>query len=259
MLLDATQLTVLQNGVTKILNTDYTVYGVGLAGGGSITFTVAPLTGDAIAILHNQPTQQLSVYTPNEAFPAKRIETDLDKQTLIQQQQDEILRRSLRAPQRDNLDMTLPSVANRASQFLGFDANGLPVAMTTPAGVQLLPIPLPTAQGGTGTTGSYTVAGLPSAGAAGRIARITTGKCAGATVVDDGSQWRTIAQKESGIINPVCPPYNAAGDGSTDDSGELRVLVENGAGRSAMVRRYIHNLRYRGDAWAGNEFRQLHD
>src|SRR4249919_3429916 len=64
---------VLLNGVSQVLNVAYNVLGVDNPAGGAVVFLTTPPAGAQIALLRAQKLQQLSIYTPNEAFPAKRI------------------------------------------------------------------------------------------------------------------------------------------------------------------------------------------
>lgn len=124
-ILSSDDLRVLLNGV---LTTDYVVNGVGADAGGTIVFNTVPANGVKVTILGDQPYKQVSTYTL-EAFPPSRIQNDFNHLAISDQQIVEIVRRALRAPEVDNLDMTLPSVASRATRILGFDSSGLPTSV----------------------------------------------------------------------------------------------------------------------------------
>lgn len=83
---------------TLALTTDYTVSGVGVSTGGSITCLVAPTTDQKISILRNIPLTQLTHYVENDPFPAASHETALDKLTMEVQQVNEIAGRALQLP-----------------------------------------------------------------------------------------------------------------------------------------------------------------
>jgi hypothetical protein len=83
------------NGILKVVDIDYSVTGLGAANGGIVIFGTAPANTLKVALLRNQPIKQTSVYQANEPFPARRIETDLDKTTMIEQRLYEMLNRSL--------------------------------------------------------------------------------------------------------------------------------------------------------------------
>lgn len=76
------------------LNTHYTVGSVGSASG-TVTFVTPPGNGVHVTFLRKQPLSQLSIYQPNEAFPATRLNNDFDKATMQSQMQNEQLNRSL--------------------------------------------------------------------------------------------------------------------------------------------------------------------
>ena len=87
-------------GVETILTvgTDYTVTGVGLSAGGSITLTTALQVNEALAILGAQPlSQDLSIRNQDAYYPAT-IEDGADQSRMIDQQLDERVGRALHVP-----------------------------------------------------------------------------------------------------------------------------------------------------------------
>jgi len=96
----------------KIVDTDYTVDGLGSANGGNVTFTTAPAANVAVLFLRNQPVSQLSEYIPNDGLPAHiadRIEDDFDKGVMIDQMQAEEINRALKLDLDSTLtDLTVP-------------------------------------------------------------------------------------------------------------------------------------------------------
>jgi hypothetical protein len=84
---------VIVDDTVKTVDTHYSVSGLGASGGGSVTFIVAPLNAAKVTLLRKQPASQLSVYTPNEPFPAVRLEKDFDKLVMeVQQAREQLLR-----------------------------------------------------------------------------------------------------------------------------------------------------------------------
>ena len=112
----------------KTKTTHYTVSGVGNAGGGTITFTSGniPASGETVLLLRNTPLTQATDYTPNDAFPAATQEDALDKLTLISQDTQEEIDRSIklsRANTMTSTEFTVPA-ATRANKIFAFDSSG---------------------------------------------------------------------------------------------------------------------------------------
>ena len=82
----------------KTLTTDYTVTGAGVAAGGDVVFGTAPATGGIVTLVRNVPFTQETDYTENDRFPAETHETALDKLTMLAQQHDELIDRSMTLP-----------------------------------------------------------------------------------------------------------------------------------------------------------------
>lgn len=80
---------------------NYTITGAGNPAGGVLTRTTAWAVGATIAIVRNVPITQLHQYTQYDNFPAKSHEDALAKLTMIDQQQQEILNRSVKLPVTD--------------------------------------------------------------------------------------------------------------------------------------------------------------
>lgn len=117
------------NETDLVLNTDYTVDGVGDSGGGNVTTAQTYASGYKITIIRNVPLTQATDYTENDPFPAESHEAALDKLTMMVQQQEEKLERTLKYAISDTkAGSELPTVAARAGKFLGFDENGDPTA-----------------------------------------------------------------------------------------------------------------------------------
>jgi hypothetical protein len=109
----------------KTITTDYTVSGVG---GSSFTVThlVAPASGVIVTLSRNVPATQELDLVENDAMPANDLETAFDKATMLFQQADEAIDRSVRFPVSDSTSRTaeLPVAALRAGKVLAFDADG---------------------------------------------------------------------------------------------------------------------------------------
>jgi len=118
IVLDATHMVVYVDNVIMIGG--YTVNGVGNAGGGDVTFAIAPVNGTTVTLQRIVPETQLVDYLPYDPFPAETHEGALDKLTLITQQNTDALDRALIAAVTDDgsTDYTLPtSVALKGFRF----------------------------------------------------------------------------------------------------------------------------------------------
>lgn len=80
---------------------NYTITGAGNPAGGVLTRTTAWAVGATIAIVRNVPITQLHQYTQYDNFPAESHEDALAKLTMIDQQQQELLNRSVKLPATD--------------------------------------------------------------------------------------------------------------------------------------------------------------
>ena len=106
--------------------TDYTVSGVGDAGGGNITFGTAPASGITVVLIRETAQTQATDYTPNDPFPAASHEDALDKLTLIIQDQQEELDRSFKVSRTNTSTSSEFTVgaADRANRIFAFDSSG---------------------------------------------------------------------------------------------------------------------------------------
>lgn len=142
VLFDAT--TALNTPVQPVLNGgatyDYTVSGsvdanLGEYASATITFNTPPASNHRITIYRAVPaTQQISLSNTG-AFPAKTIEGELDRLTMVAQQLAAAQARSLLAPVTDlPLNLGLPAVDARKNMMLGFNGSGVPVALASLVG-----------------------------------------------------------------------------------------------------------------------------
>jgi len=137
----------------QTITSDYTVSGVGNAGGGNVTMLTAPATGETLVILREQDLVQELDIVPNDPFPSGSLEDALDKLTFMLQQHQEELNRSLKVSRTTTI--TSPEFtetpAQRANKFLSFDASGDLTAFTY-LGVDATASELNTLDGITATT-----------------------------------------------------------------------------------------------------------
>jgi len=127
----AADLKVYVDDTLKTLDVDYTVSGVLVAAGGSITFTTAPADLTVVTIIRDLPIERTSDFQQTGDFNATTINTDLDKLIAMVQQLEAALARVMALATTDtNPGMTLPVSTDRANKIMAFDANGAPVAST---------------------------------------------------------------------------------------------------------------------------------
>lgn len=106
--------------------TNYSVSGVGNAGGGNITFTSAPASTQTVVLLRQTAQTQSTDYTPNDPFPAAAHEDALDKLTLLAQDQQDELDRAIKLSRTNTMTSTEFTVGatDRANKILAFDSSG---------------------------------------------------------------------------------------------------------------------------------------
>lgn len=121
---------------TLVLDTDYSVSGAGQSSGGNVTIidngqdwqsSGLLESGAILTITRSRPyTQETDIRNQGSASRAT-LEDALDHQVMLAQRNKEILDRCLKLKDSetgDSANSEIPTVANRASKVLGFDANG---------------------------------------------------------------------------------------------------------------------------------------
>ncbi len=124
---------------TLVLNTNYTVTGVGDANGGTIVLTAGVLaSGYALAIRRNPPITQLADLRNQDGFYAEVHESAFDLATQVDQKQQDEIDRSLRLPETvspDDVSTALPVPA--ASTVLSWNAAATALENLSPGSVAL--------------------------------------------------------------------------------------------------------------------------
>ena len=125
----------------KSLNTDYIVTNAGNANGGNVLFKFntgnsndahfsssdkRPQSGETVLIRRNLTLTQGTDYVENDPFPAESHENALDRITMIAQQLQEAIDRSLKISRTNTMTSTEFTVGatDRANKILSFDSNG---------------------------------------------------------------------------------------------------------------------------------------
>lgn len=126
-LLDAADLQVSLDGAVQ--STGFSIAGIGVQSGGSITFAVAPASNVLVEIQRLIPLARSIDYQLNGDLPSDQVDRDFDR--LWQALQDAAYFAGLTVglPAGDTAaPVILPSVANRANTFFAFDSLGQAIA-----------------------------------------------------------------------------------------------------------------------------------
>ena len=107
-------------------STNYAITNVGNASGGNIVFVTAPASGETVVLRRNTAKTQATDYVANDPFPAETHEDALDKLTIIGQDLQEQVDRSLKLSRTNTMTSTEFTVgsSDRASKILAFDSSG---------------------------------------------------------------------------------------------------------------------------------------
>lgn len=113
---------------STISSSAYSITGLGNAGGGTVTYPTSgsPLAaGNKLTIRRKLAIKQTTDLVTGAAFYAEDHEEVFDRHTMVDQQQQEELDRSLKFPVSDGaMTVTLPVAASRANKAIVFDASG---------------------------------------------------------------------------------------------------------------------------------------
>lgn len=131
---------------TLVLTTDYTV-SISANGTGSITLENASQAWLTSGFLTTAWTlvirrvvdivQETDIRNQGTFFPENH-EDAFDYMTMISQQLSDEVSRSIKIPETETGSITLPPLAVRASNLLGFDSNGLPIATEAASGAAII-------------------------------------------------------------------------------------------------------------------------
>jgi hypothetical protein len=149
----------------QVLNTDYTVSGVGNANGGQITMSTAPASTYTLTISRNVPiTQEVDLENRRSVAP-EVLEDAYDKLTQIAQDLSEQVGRAIKISVTDGGNPTLTLQGDvQANTFLGFDASGNLAQLAPASGTFISPNAALVQVDdftGDGTTVDFTLGGIP--------------------------------------------------------------------------------------------------
>ena len=128
-----TDLAVYKDTTLLTLTTDYTVTLSATTGTGSVTLGSSASSANTITIVGARSIERSTDFATGGDFLASSINTELDSQTIFNQQVAEDAGRSIKAPVYDptTVNMNLPKVSDRASKLMSFDASGNPTVTGT--------------------------------------------------------------------------------------------------------------------------------
>jgi hypothetical protein len=117
-------------GTLLVEGDDYTIDGVGADAAAEVNTAIAYPAGKFIRRWRETERDQEASYVPNDGFPAKSHETQLDRLSRITEEHDDDLARTIRAPAGEATIEAMPTIAERRGQLLAFtdDANADPIA-----------------------------------------------------------------------------------------------------------------------------------
>jgi|GEM_PF-2831746 len=113
--------------VTLAEGVDFTVTGGETDAGGTLALTGASISGATLRIRRVTPRAQVAVYNENDRFPAESHEQALDRQMMVDQEQDDKIAdtsaRALMVPDGE-IAPVLPPRSSLLGQYLAIDAAG---------------------------------------------------------------------------------------------------------------------------------------
>lgn len=132
LVVQKTQASDLDNPVTLVIGVDYTVSGVGLENGGSISLLSGPFPSGAVAtdiftLYRDVPYERLNDYQFSGGFEASEINRDLDIIVMMVQQLNRLLNATVRLKETDalaSLSLKVSTSLARAGRALSFNAAG---------------------------------------------------------------------------------------------------------------------------------------
>jgi hypothetical protein len=128
---------VYQDDVLLTLTTHYTVAGEGASDLATrkVTLVTGATLNDSIVIVRDIAIARVTDFPDTGPFEISSLNTALDRGIAIQQQLEDLISRTLRLADSDPVDdLELPAVADRASKYLFFDADGNPTAVASVTG-----------------------------------------------------------------------------------------------------------------------------
>lgn len=178
--------------INSVLQTGgYSVSGVGDAGGVTVSFASPPASGAVVTLKRELPIDRTTDYPFGGTLSSDVLDLDQDRQTMILQQIADEVGRSITLPPGSTASAELPPA--ESNQVIGWNASGTALENKSPSSVGVV------IAGDVGFTPSGSISATNVQAAIEEVAA------------------------EAGAAAPLAisikaAPYNAVGDGSTDDS-----------------------------------------
>lgn len=123
---------------TKTLTTHYTVTGAGVAAGGTVTMVTAPASGETLVVIREEQFTQGLDLVENDPFPSDLVEQQLDTLTMLAQQLNTEVGRSVKLSDGDTSGASTTLAAPVADAFIKWNAAGTALtSSSTTAGQSL--------------------------------------------------------------------------------------------------------------------------
>lgn len=124
-------LVVVVSGVTQSTDSGYSVSGVGVTGGGNVTFTLGQSAGAIITLYRDIQIERISQIAQNSGFSSTVFNNEFNNFFLIAQQLQASIAQCLQIPNTNNpVPVTTLTPAAYAGYYLSFDTHGNPQPAT---------------------------------------------------------------------------------------------------------------------------------
>lgn len=105
----------------EVITTDYTVTGVGNAGGGTIVYVTDPTQDFKVTLKRNEPLTQEIDYVEGDDFPAAAHEEGLDRSAIRDQFLEEEISRTITLPESTSSTLSFSEPAGNGDLFLALN------------------------------------------------------------------------------------------------------------------------------------------
>ena len=142
----------------KEITTHYTVTGAGVASGGTVTMGSAPASGETLIIIREEQFTQTLDLVENDPFPSNSVEQQLDTLTMLAQQLNTQVTRSVKLSDGDTSGASTTLATPVANAYLLWNAAGTALTSSITSAGQYL------GADGTASLPFYSYSGDPNSG-----------------------------------------------------------------------------------------------